>query len=84
MTTLALMEAFLAFLTATVALWFVVISPRMEPASPAPAPAPAREPARLPALLHMLRPYLLRHGLVASLGLLALRMAVGVMMIAKN
>lgn len=79
MTTLSLMEAFLAFLTATVALWFVVISPRPELASPAAAAAQA--PARLAALLSRLRPYLLRHGLVASLGLLALRLAVGVMMI---
>ena len=79
MTTLALMEAFLAFLTATVALWFVVISPRTEQAAPAAAAAPA--PARVAALLHGLRPYVLRHGLVGSLGLLALRLAVGLMMI---
>jgi putative oxidoreductase len=79
MTTLALMEAFLAFLTATVALWFVVISPRPQVAPP--VAATAGESGRLLALLRQLRPYLLRHGLFASLGLLVLRLAVGVMMI---
>jgi putative oxidoreductase len=79
MTTLALVEAFVAFLTATVALWFVVIAPRPEPAA---ANALAPRPPALPApLLERLRSYFLRHGLAASLGLLALRLAVGVMMI---
>jgi putative oxidoreductase len=79
MTTTALMEGFLAFLTATVALWFWVISPRTQ-AGP-PSAAIAREPGMLAALLLRLRPYVLRHGLVASLGLLGLRLAVGLMMI---
>jgi putative oxidoreductase len=78
MTTLALMEAFVAFLTATVALWFVVIAPRAEPVADG---VPSRGMALPPELLTQLRSYLLRHGLVASLGLLALRLAVGVMMI---
>lgn len=78
MTTLALMEAFVAFLTATVALWFVVIAPRAEPVADG---VPSRGMELPPELLTQLRAYLLRHGLVASLGLLALRLAVGVMMI---
>jgi putative oxidoreductase len=76
MTTTALMEAFVAFLTATVALWFVVIAPRPQAAAPSLPSTPLP-----PALLERLRRYLFGPGVVASLGLLALRLAVGLMMI---
>jgi putative oxidoreductase len=79
MSTPALMEVFVAFLTATVALWFVVISPR--PSATTPAPSPVGAPPLPSRLLAQLRPYLLRHGLLASLGLLGLRLAIGLMMI---
>jgi putative oxidoreductase len=77
MTTLALLEGFAAFLTATVALWFLVISPRSEGAASA---GPSLSGIS-PRIRQQLRAYFLRHGVMASLGLLALRVAVGVMMI---
>jgi len=77
MTTLALLEGFAAFLTASVALWFLVISPRSALTAAA-APPPQGIP---PRMRQQLRVYVLRHGVMASLGLLALRLAVGVMMI---
>lgn len=77
MTTLALLEGFAAFLTATVALWFLVISPRSERAASA---GPSLSGIS-PRMRQQLRAYFLRHGVMASLGLLALRVAVGVMMI---
>jgi putative oxidoreductase len=79
MSTPALMEVFVAFLTATVALWFVVIAPR--PSATTAAPSPGGAPPLPSRLVAQLRPYLLRHGLLASLGLLALRLAIGLMMI---
>lgn len=79
MSTPALMEAFVAFLTATVALWFVAIAPRQsQPVVAAPSAGAFSLP---PRLQHGLRTYLLRHGVAASIGLLALRLAIGLMMI---
>ncbi len=79
MSTPALMEAFVAFLTATVALWFVAIAPR--PQQRAAATAPAGVFTLPPWLQQWLQSYLLRHGVAASVGLLALRLAIGLMMI---
>ena len=76
MSTTTLLEAAAGFLTATIALWFVVNAPRQD--GPAVAAAPFALPA---ALLGPLRSYFLRDGLAASAGLLALRLAVGLMMI---
>jgi putative oxidoreductase len=75
MSTTTLLEAAAGFLTATTALWFVVNAPRE-------ATPDAGEPLELPpSLLGPLRSYFLRDGLAANAGLLALRLAVGLMMI---
>ena len=76
MSTTTLLEAAAGFLTATTALWFVVNAPRQ--GVPAAAAAPVVLP---PALIAPLRAYFLRDGLAANAGLLALRLAVGLMMI---
>ncbi len=76
MSTTTLLEAAAGFLTATIALWFVVNAPRQ--GVPAVAAAPVALP---PSLLAPLRSYFLRDGLAANAGLLALRLAVGLMMI---
>ena len=75
MSTTLLLEVAAGFLTATVALWFVVAAPRAraESAEP-PVPLP-------PGLAGPLRAYFLRPNPAADLGLLALRLAVGLMMI---
>jgi putative oxidoreductase len=70
------LEAAAGLLKATTALWFVVNAPRQ--GVPAIAAAPLVLP---PSLLAPLRSYFLRDGLAASTGLLALRLAVGLMMI---
>ena len=83
MTTSPLLELFAGFLTAGIALWFVVLS-RSEPFSAATA---AAVPAWLSAagssawIRRALERYFLREGLLASSGLLLLRLAIGVMMI---
>jgi putative oxidoreductase len=79
MSTPLLMELFVGFVAATVALWFVVIAPQSGVA-PAAQSAPGTALLR-PALLQRLQRYVLGQGVVASLGLLALRLAVGLMMI---
>jgi putative oxidoreductase len=76
MSTTTLLEAASGFLTATIALWFVVNTPRQG------VPAATGAPLVLPApLIAPLRDYFLRDGLAANAGLLALRLAVGLMMI---
>ncbi len=75
MSTTLLLEIAAGFLTATVALWFVLAAPRTRPAA---AELPLALPPRLAALL---RAYVLRPNPAADLGLLALRLAVGLMMI---
>jgi putative oxidoreductase len=73
------MELFVGFLAATVALWFVVIAPQ---SGVAPAgPSVPRAGLLRPSLLQPLQRYVLGQGVLASLGLLALRLAVGLMMI---
>ncbi|MEB3352058.1 MAG: DoxX family protein [Cyanobacteriota bacterium] len=75
MTTTLLIEAFAGFLAAAMALWFVVIAPGVG------EPRPSR-PVALPAnLLAGLRGYVQGPSTIASAGLLALRLAVGLMMI---
>lgn len=75
MSTTLLLEVAAGFLTATVALWFVLAAPRTRPAAAeTPRPLP-------PQLLAPLRAYFLRSNPAADLGLLALRLAVGLMMI---
>jgi putative oxidoreductase len=75
MTTTTLLEAAAGFLTASIALWFVVKAPRQGQSA-------LNAPVSLPAsLADPLRRYFLRNGLASSAGLLALRLAVGVMMI---
>ena len=79
MTTSPLLELFAGFLTAGIALWFVVLS-RSEPFSAATA---AAVPAWLSAagssawIRRALERYFLREGLLASSGLLLLRLAIG-------
>lgn len=75
MSTILLLEVAAGFLTATVALWFVLAAPRTRPAvAETPQPLPRQ-------LLAPLRAYFLRPNPAADLGLLALRLAVGLMMI---
>lgn len=73
--TTLLLEVAAGFLTATVALWFVLAAPRSRPAMAEPAPPLP------PRLAEPLRAYFLRPNPAADLGLLALRLAVGLMMI---
>jgi putative oxidoreductase len=76
MSTASLLEAAAGFLTATIALWFVLNAPRQD------LPSVSATPLVLPArLLTPLRTYFLRDGMAANAGLLALRLAVGLMMI---
>lgn len=83
MTTSLFLELFAGFLAAGMALWFVVLS-RSEPL---PAATNSAAPAWLSLLggsgrIHQaLGNYVLREGLLANLGLLLLRLAIGVMMI---
>lgn len=75
MSTTLLLELAAGFLTATVALWFVLAAPRTQAAAAeTPRPLP-------PQLVTALRAYVLRPNVAADLGLLALRLAVGLMMI---
>lgn len=83
MTTALFLELFAGFLTAGIALWFVVLS-RSEPLS---ATTGAAAPTWLSAaggsawIRRALERYFLREGLLASAGLLLLRLAIGGMMI---
>ena len=83
MSTPLLLELFGGFLAACMALWFVALS------RPADQPAAAQSPAndqwittgQAQRIRSGLEAYVLKPGAVASLGLLLLRLAIGVMMI---
>ena len=83
MSTPLLLELFGGFLAACMALWFVALS------RPADQPAAAQSPAnalwittgQAQRIRSVLEAYVLKPGGVASLGLLLLRLAIGVMMI---
>ena len=83
MSTPLLLELFGGFLAACMALWFVALS------RPADQPSVAQSPAndqwittsQAQRMRSVLEAYVLKPGAVASLGLLLLRMAIGVMMI---
>jgi len=83
MSTSLVLELFSGFLAACIALWFIVLS-RSAPLQEALAPA---APGWLSALggstriRRALGFYVLRQGLLANIGLLALRLAIGGMMI---
>lgn len=83
MTTSLFLELFAGFLAAGMALWFVVLSR----AEPLPVTTVSAAPAWLSLLggsgrIHQaLDAYVLREGWLANLGLLLLRLAIGVMMI---
>ena len=72
MTKSILVELFGGFMAACFALWFVAVG--------VPSPRLALD-SRLTALAPTLRAYLLRPGRLASLGLLLLRLSIGVLMI---
>jgi putative oxidoreductase len=83
LTTSLLLELFAGFVAAGMALWFVVLN---RPAAQADATS-ASPASLLPALAsggwirRFLSNYFLRAGLLANIGLLVLRLAIGVMMI---
>ena len=83
MTTSLLLELFAGFVAAGMALWFVVLN-RPAPQTDAASASPA---SLLPALAsdgwirRFLSGYFLRAGLLGNIGLLVLRLAIGVMMI---
>lgn len=83
MTTPLLLELFGGFLAACMALWFVALSrpAYQEAATERPVNAVSNSTTITQRILSALEVYLLRPGAVASLGLLLLRLAVGVMMI---
>jgi len=70
MTTTLLLELFAGFMAACLALWFVALSRPTLPQATWTMP-----------LLEPLRTYVLRPGAIGSLGLLLLRLSIGVMMI---
>ncbi len=83
LTTSLLLELFAGFVAAGMALWFVVLN-RPAPQTDAASASPA---SLLPALANggwisrFLSNYFLRTGLLGNVGLLVLRLAIGVMMI---
>lgn len=83
MTTTTVLELFGGFLAATFALWLLTSSRVAVDsiAGPPSAPSLVECSARFSSLTVALGDYLLRPRLLSSLGLLALRLAVGVMMI---
>jgi putative oxidoreductase len=83
MTTPLLLELFGGFLAACMALWFVALSrPAYQPvAAERPAYALFNSTAIVQRIRSGIEVYVFRPGAVASLGLLLLRLAVGVMMI---
>ena len=83
MTTLLLLELFTGFMAAGLALWFVVLN-RPTPQAGQPrlgVVAQADEPVGSPALRAAVAGYVLRDGLATNIGLLVLRLAIGVFMI---
>ncbi|MFN5695991.1 MAG: DoxX family protein [Cyanobacteriota bacterium] len=90
MTTPLFLELFAGFLTAGMALWFVVLGRAATPQSAAPETAPSSDaavvagglaPGRSGRIRRALAGYFLRPGSLASAGLLLLRLAIGGMMI---
>ena len=83
MSTPLLLEVFGGFLAACMALWFVALSrPAYQPAAvDRPSDTGFFPSAYAQRIRSGLEVYVLRPGLVASLGLLILRLAIGVMMI---
>ena len=78
MSTSSLLELFGGFMAACVALWFVAMNRFVAMDGPATSPAPL---AGLTAVAPALRAYLQRPGLLASVGLLLLRLSIGGLMI---
>ena len=87
MSTAVLLELFAGAVTAFVALWFVVLNRPSPSADRAlqlatTAPSQAHSPAlRNPTVTSLLKQYLLRKDPLLNVGLLVLRLAIGVMMI---
>jgi putative oxidoreductase len=83
MTTPLLLELFVAFLAAGLALWFVVInrSSAPEPATPSPASLRFAGLFDSGSLRSILARYVHPSGRLSSVGLLLLRLTIGVMMI---
>jgi putative oxidoreductase len=83
MTTPLLLELFVAFLAAGLALWFVVINRASAPgsATPYPVPLPFTGPLKSGLLRSSLAGYVQPAGRLSSVGLLLLRLTIGVMMI---
>jgi putative oxidoreductase len=83
MTTPLLLELFAGFLTAGLALWFVVLGRSTAPAAEGPAILSTilSGPFGSGAIREFLGRYVLREGLPATVGLLLLRLTIGVMMI---
>jgi putative oxidoreductase len=81
MTTSLFLELFAGFLTAGVALWFVVLSRSAPMNAAAGSAAPSLLSLDGGRIRHALSVYFLREGLLASAGLLLLRLAIGGMMI---
>ena len=83
MTTPLLLELFVAFLAAGLALWFVVINRSSAPQSAAlpSAPLAFNGLLRSDALRSSLAGYVQSAGRLSSVGLLVLRLTIGVMMI---
>jgi len=83
MSTLLLLELFAGFLTAGLALWFVVLGRSTAPAAEGPAivSTTLAGPFGSGAIREFLGRYVLREGLPATVGLLLLRLTIGVMMI---
>jgi putative oxidoreductase len=83
MTTPLLLELFAGFVTAGLALWFVVLGRATAPAAEGPATLSTTlaGPFGSGAIPEFLGRYVLREGLPATVGLLLLRLTIGVMMI---
>ncbi|MFM7392869.1 MAG: DoxX family protein [Cyanobium sp.] len=83
MTTSLLLELFAGFVTAGLALWFVVLGRSTAPAAEGPAMVSTTlaGPFGNGAIREFLGRYVLREGLPATVGLLLLRLTIGVMMI---
>ncbi|MCP9771559.1 DoxX family protein [Synechococcus sp. Tobar12-5m-g] len=83
MTTLLLLELFTGFMAAGLALWFVVLNRPSPNARQARSSEGSRAdaPPFNPAIRRALAGYVLRDGLAVNIGLLVLRLAIGVLMI---
>ncbi len=83
MSTPLLLELFAGFLTAGLALWFVLLGRSTEPVADGPTVASAARPGLLGSgvVQQVLGRYVLREGLPATVGLLLLRLTIGLMMI---